>query len=79
MIPLPKIEAMGFLAVLAPAALVLDIILLYFFEPPPGAREILFTAMGFLFKMAGDVYGFYFGSSLGSREKDKVQQKGPAA
>lgn len=59
-----------FLSVLAPLALVAVLFVLVFFEANPGGRDMLNIALGALITLAKDVYGFWFGSSLGSRLKD---------
>jgi len=58
------------LALLPPVALILVIVALGFGEVHLSARDMLNVALGALISMVRDVYGFYFGSSLGDREKD---------
>lgn len=60
------------LAFLAIAGLIGIGIVLFIFEIPPGAKEMLMIIVGALVSRAGDVYAFYFGSSRGSKEKDGV-------
>ncbi|MGX2038766.1 hypothetical protein ACWJKU_01350 [Methylocaldum sp. MU1018] len=61
----------GVLALLAPVAVVLIAILLVFVPiTDANTREMLMMLVGALVVMAKDVYGFEFGSSRGSRDKD---------
>lgn len=65
------------LAVLAPVAVVIIAILLVFVPVPEGqGHDILMMLLGALVAMAKDVYGFEFGSSRGSREKDQARLDG---
>lgn len=63
------------LSLLAPLAVIAVVFLLFFREPAGGSRDVLMYTLGALTIMAKDVYGFYFGSSLGSRQKDRVLQE----
>jgi hypothetical protein len=62
----------GVLALLAPIAVVLIAVLLVFVPiTDANTREMLMMLVGALVVMAKDVYGFEFGSSRGSRDKDR--------
>lgn len=62
----------GVLALLAPIAVVLIAVLLVFVPiTDANTREMLMMLVGALVVMAKDVYGFEFGSSRGSRDKDQ--------
>ncbi len=63
-----------YLAFLAPGGLLMVILLLVFFSVPTDSRDMLNIALGWLGAMAKDVYGYEFGSSRGSREKDKYME-----
>lgn len=59
------------LALLAPVAVVVIALLLVTgYTPAPETREWLTILLSALVLMAKDVYGFEFGSSRGSRNKD---------
>lgn len=63
------------LALLAPVALIGVIGALSFAEPPKGSEQMLNIALGALIALANGVYGYYFGSSKGSRDKDVLLRK----
>lgn len=60
------------LAFLAVSGLIGIALVLFLSEVPEGAEEMLLMIIGALISRAGDVYAFYFGSSRGSKEKDRV-------
>jgi FtsH-binding integral membrane protein len=62
---------MDFLAYAAVGGLLLTIVALMFIEIPEGNRDILFVMIGVLLIMARTPYDFKFGSSQGSKDKDK--------
>lgn len=54
------------------AALVLDIVFLFFVDVPPNSRDLLLVAFGSLVTIVKDVYGFEFGSSKGSERNSQA-------
>jgi hypothetical protein len=60
------------LAFLAIAGLIGIALVLFLTEVPDGAEEMLLMIIGALISRAGDVYAFYFGSSRGSKDKDRL-------
>lgn len=69
------------LAWAAIGGLVATILLVFFVEVPAGpARDILLLLAGALIAIVKDVYGFEFGSSAGSKNKDGILARlsGPA-
>ena len=60
----------AFLAILAPLSLVVIAVALVFVDVPEPRQRVLDILLGALISLAKDVYGFEFGSSRGSREKD---------
>lgn len=50
------------------------VIMLFFREPPMGSQGAILAAVGTAGTLIGTIVGFYFGSSQGSRDKDKAAQ-----
>jgi len=48
---------------------------LFFLDIPDGSKEVLFMLVGALIAIVKDTYGFEFGSSRGSKEKDEERNK----
>lgn len=61
------VRARGIIAGIAVVALVAISILLCFFEPPKGSRDVLLIVVGALVAFCADVKQFYFGSSSGAK------------
>jgi hypothetical protein len=53
-------------------AFIFMLIILAFFELPPGNKEIFIHAVGIIEGVAISLFTYYFGSSSGSKEKDKL-------
>jgi hypothetical protein len=64
------------LAALAPFALVAALFALFFIAIPDGSKEMISMLLVALVALSKDVYGFEFGSSRGSRDKDKPRPGG---
>lgn len=57
------------LSVLSIVGLLVITIVLFTHDPPAGAKETLIMIVGALISRVGDVYGFYFGSSMDAKKK----------
>lgn len=60
------------LAMIAVLGILVITVMLFMFEVREGARELLYIIVGGLMAKLSDVFGFFFGSSRGSKDKDAI-------
>src|ERR1700683_80271 len=70
---LDRIDTASIIAITLVAALVVLTFVLVFHNIPEGVSDVFKLLVGSLLTLAGTIVTFYFGSSSGSKDKDKVR------
>lgn len=62
----------SYMALLVTCGFLMVMAALLYIAPPDGARDALMFTLGVVASIVKDVFGFYFGSSEGSRKKTDI-------